>query len=248
MAPRYFALVPAAGRGDRMIGPRVSEDGGAPPPKQDLPKQYLPLAARPLIYHALAALCAVARIERVFVVLAPGDALWSRYDWSDLGDKLAPVFCGGTSRAQSVGNGLAAMMGEATEQDWVLVHDAARPCLLSSQVDALIDTVGKEDSGGILAVPVSDTLKRADGKGCIAATIERKDVWQAQTPQMFRYGDLRRALVLKRDFTDEAGAMEAIGLKPKLVKADASNLKVTYPFDLQLAEWILRNRDTDNGS
>jgi 2-C-methyl-D-erythritol 4-phosphate cytidylyltransferase len=216
--------------------------GDAGPTTQRLPKQYLPVAGRPLIYHALAALCSVSRVVRVFVALAPGDTLWGNYDWSDLDDKLRPLFCGGATRAESVANGLAAMTEEVMTTDWVLVHDAVRPCVLPSHIDALIDGVGDADCGGILAVPASDTLKRADATGRIAATIMRKDVWQAQTPQMFRHGDLCRALAENRDVTDEAAAMEALGLNPKLVEADRGNLKVTYPFDLQLAEWILQHR------
>jgi len=227
----YYALVPAAGNGARM--------GGASP------KQYLPLAGRPLIYHALAALCAAARVARVFVVLAPDDAEWSRHDWSALGPKLTPLFCGGASRAESVRNGLRATATQVQAHDWMLVHDAARPCLAPWQVDALIDAVGDDDAGGILAVPVADTLKRADAQDRIGATVARESLWQAQTPQMFRHASLRRALESHANLgavTDEAGAMEAQGFHPRLVAADATNLKVTYPLDLLLAGWILQHR------
>jgi len=212
------------------------------------PKQYLPLAGRPMIYHALAALCAVARVARVFVVLAPDDAEWNRHDWTALGPKLAPLFCGGATRAESVRNGLRATATQVQAQDWMLVHDAARPCLASWHVDALIDAVGTidgDDAGGILAVPVADTLKRADVEGRIGATVAREALWQAQTPQMFRHAYLRRALESHANLgavTDEAGAMEALGFRPRLVAADATNLKVTYPLDLLLAGWILQHR------
>ncbi|MCX7171594.1 MAG: 2-C-methyl-D-erythritol 4-phosphate cytidylyltransferase [Proteobacteria bacterium] len=227
-AAAYFALVPAAGNGARMGGER--------------PKQYLPLAGRPLIYHALATLCGVARIQRVFVVLAPDDAEWSRHDWAALGPKLAPLFCGGATRAESVRNGLRATASQVQAQDWMLVHDAARPCLAPWHVAELIDGVADHDDGGILAVPVTDTLKRADESGGISATVSREALWQAQTPQMFRHAYLRRALENHAHVTDEAGAMEALGFHPKLVAADPTNLKVTYPLDLLLAKWILQHR------
>jgi 2-C-methyl-D-erythritol 4-phosphate cytidylyltransferase len=226
-----FALVPAAGSGTRMGGER--------------PKQYLPLADRPLIFHALKTLCAVPRIAKVFVVLAPDDVEWKRLDWTSLGPKLTPLFCGGATRAESVRNGLRATASQVQAQDWMLVHDAARPCLATWHVDALIDGVGNDDEGGILAIPVADTLKRADEGGSIVATVPRADLWQAQTPQMFRHAYLRRALETHGNdpgVTDEASAMEAMGFRPKLVAADLTNLKVTYPLDLHLASWILRHR------
>ncbi|MEW5891108.1 MAG: 2-C-methyl-D-erythritol 4-phosphate cytidylyltransferase [Pseudomonadota bacterium] len=225
---RKFALVPAAGSGSRMGG--------------ECPKQYLPLAGRPLIFHTLDALCRCAEIEAVFVVLAPDDRHWGSYDWSPFGSRLKPLWCGGASRAESVSNGLAAMAGTAGDDDWVLVHDAARPCLSQAQLARLIREVGEDAVGGILAVPVADTLKRDGGDGRIGATVERSGLWQAQTPQMFRYRLLRRALEATRAVTDEAGAIEAQGHRPRLVAADITNLKVTYPQDLQLAAWILANR------
>jgi len=228
----YFALVPAAGSGARMGGER--------------PKQYLPLADKPVIYHALATLCDVPRIRKVYVVLAPDDSDWNRYDWSELGPKLAPLFCGGATRAESVRNGLRATATQVQPHDWILVHDAARPCLASWHVDALIDGVADTDDGGILAVPVTDTLKRADALGGIGATVSREALWQAQTPQMFRHTYLRRALENHASVTDEASAMEAIGFHPKLVAADPTNLKVTYPLDLLLAKWILQHRGDEN--
>jgi len=209
------------------------------------PKQYLPLAGRPLIYHALATLCSLPRISRVFVVLAPEDEEWSSHDWSDLGSKLVPLFCGGTTRAESVRNGLRATAAQVGAQDWILVHDAARPCLAPWHVDALMDAIADDEVGGILAVPVADTLKHADATNRIETTVSRSALWQAQTPQMFRHAYLRRALESHANLngiTDEAGAMEALGFRPKLVAADATNLKVTYPPDLLLAEWILRHR------
>jgi 2-C-methyl-D-erythritol 4-phosphate cytidylyltransferase len=205
-----------------------------------MPKQYLPLAGKPLIYHTLTALCRCERIDRVWVVLSPDDIWWRTYDWTSLGSKLETVFCGGATRAESVANGLAAAETAAADDDWVLVHDAARPCLSQAMLAALCDQLADDPVGGLLAVPVADTLKRADALQRVAATEPRDGLWQAQTPQMFRYGVLLRALADHPGVTDEAGAIEAAGLKPKLVPADATNLKVTYPADLRLAEFILQ--------
>lgn len=227
--PRHYAIVPAAGSGSRF---------GA-----EVPKQYLELAGKPLIYHTLKALCQCPSIERVWVVLSPGDGWWSAYDWAPLGAKLGAIFCGGASRGESVVNGLAAIAGEVVDDDWVLVHDAARPCLSQPMLDSLFDQLADDPVGGILAVPVADTLKRADGAQRIVATESRDGLWQAQTPQMFRYRLLREALAGNVALTDEAGAIEAAGFKPRLVRADASNLKVTFPADLRLAELILQGRE-----
>jgi 2-C-methyl-D-erythritol 4-phosphate cytidylyltransferase len=203
----------------------------------DLPKQYLPLAGKPMIHHALATLCDSADIATVFVVLAPDDALFHSYDWSRFGDKLQPLYCGGVTRAQSVSNGLLA--AELDADDWVLVHDAARPCLAQSDLQKLIDELRDDEVGGILAAPAADTLKRADTDGRIARTEDRANLWQAQTPQMFRAGLLMRALQSAPQVTDEASAVEALGLRPKLVESEQANFKVTYPRDVRMAELIL---------
>jgi len=208
----------------------------------DQPKQYHLLAGRPMIRHALEALCASPRIQRVFVVLAEGDESWERFDWTELGVKLSVLRCGGATRADSVLNGLDAISAALKPDDWVLVHDAARPCLSRGQLDALVEHVGEDKTGGILAVPVADTLKRSGADGRIEATVPREHLWQAQTPQMFRYGLLREALSRSRAVTDEASAVEALGYRPLLVASDTSNLKVTYPADMALAENILLER------
>ncbi|HJV93371.1 MAG TPA: 2-C-methyl-D-erythritol 4-phosphate cytidylyltransferase, partial [Azonexus sp.] len=179
---------------------------------------------------------------RVWVVLSPDDPWWSQYDWSELGAKLETVRCGGATRAESVGNGLRAAAMVAADDDWVLVHDAARPCLSAEMLAALFADLANDPVGGILAVPVADTLKRADPDRRVAATEPRDGLWQAQTPQMFRYACLSEALEKCSAVTDEAGAIEALGLKPKLVASDTTNLKVTYPADLALAAMILRGR------
>ncbi len=220
----FHALVPAAGFGARM--------------GHELPKQYLPLAGRPLIFHALNTLCSSPEIATVFVVLAPGDTQFHTYDWTCFGDKLQPLYCGGATRAESVANGLLA--SELEPDDWVLVHDAARPCLTQAHLAKLVAELRDDEVGGILAVPVADTLKRADSKGRIERTEERSGLWQAQTPQMFRAGLLTQALQQCRTVTDEASAVEALGLQPKLVLSESSNFKVTYPQDLLLAELLLK--------
>ncbi|MCS6785759.1 MAG: 2-C-methyl-D-erythritol 4-phosphate cytidylyltransferase [Thiobacillaceae bacterium] len=222
---RYHALVPAAGAGTRMGAAR--------------PKQYLELAGRPLLWYALHTLCRHPRIARVYVVLAPDDAWWGRYDW-DGGDKLMVLSCGGATRADSVRAGLAAMAGEVAGQDWVLVHDAARPCLTAALIDRLIEALREDPVGGLLAVPLADTVKRAGADARIAATVDRSGLWAAQTPQMFRYGLLTAALAQAGGaVTDEASAVEALGHAPRLVEGARSNLKVTFPEDLELAGCLL---------
>ncbi|MDD2987636.1 MAG: 2-C-methyl-D-erythritol 4-phosphate cytidylyltransferase [Zoogloea sp.] len=226
---RCFAIVPAAGSGSRM--------------RSEQPKQYLSLLGEPLIRHTLAVLCESPMIDRVYVVLSVGDQEWDRHDWSSFGDRLVPLFCGGASRADSVLNGLRAIADDTSEGDWILVHDAARPCLAPWHIEGLVRELMHDDVGGILAVPVADTLKREDSTHHIAGTVPREGLWQAQTPQMFRYVMLKRALESARQVTDEASAIEAMGLRPRLVRGDPTNLKVTFPLDLHLAEWILQHRE-----
>ena len=229
--PKLFALIPAAGSGARM---------GA-----ELPKQYLQVARRPLLYHALASLCGHPAIERVFVVLAPGDPKFAQCDWSPFAGRLEPLFCGGATRATSVFNGLMAARDEIGADDWVLVHDAVRPCLPAKALERLISTLGSEETGGLLAMPVVDTLKRADADAYVTQTEARANLWQAQTPQMFRYRLLLEALrgIDPAAATDEASAIEQLGLRPRLVLGDSRNLKVTYPQDLVLANLILESME-----
>ncbi len=224
---RYFALVPAAGAGSRLAS--------------STPKQYLSLAGRPVLYHTLRQLADHPQVEQVFVVLAPGDSQFRTADWGDLEGRMTPLYCGGETRAASVYNGLLAARDVIGGDDWVLVHDAARPCLSAEALARLIVEVGEDDAGGLLAIPVADTLKRGGGDGRVTATERREGLWQAQTPQMFRYGFLVEALRRSgpSTITDEAGAIERMGLKPRLVMGEARNLKVTYPQDLELAALIL---------
>ncbi|MGQ0578863.1 MAG: 2-C-methyl-D-erythritol 4-phosphate cytidylyltransferase [Betaproteobacteria bacterium] len=227
--PRYLALIPAAGTGSRM--------------GQTLPKQYLPILNRPLLYHSIAHLCAHALVERVYVVLAAADRWFNEYDWNPFAAKLVPLYAGGESRAETVRNGLQRIEREAAGDDWILVHDAARPCVTPELLDRLIGEIGADETGGLLAVPLADTLKRANSTARVVATEPRTGLWQAQTPQMFRYSLLRRALqsVDPADITDEASAIERLGMQPRLIASDITNLKVTYPEDLALAELILKN-------
>jgi len=222
--PNYHVLIPAAGSGSRM--------GGA------MPKQYLPLLGFPLIHHTLAVFLAHPAIARVWVVLSADDAFWP----DERHDKLGVLRCGGETRAASVLNGLQAISGSIAEDDWVLVHDAARPCLAPALLDKLLAELTHDPVGGLLAVPVADTLKRADAAGRVAHTEQREGLWRAQTPQMFRYGLLRGALQTMGTATptDEAQAIEFLGHAPRLVAGDNHNLKVTYPEDLLMAELILK--------
>jgi 2-C-methyl-D-erythritol 4-phosphate cytidylyltransferase len=226
---KFFALVPAAGSGARM---------GA-----DLPKQYLTLAGRPLLYHTLKQLAAGPQIERVFVVLSPGDAYYAKQDWQPFADRLEPLYCGGATRAASVFNGLLAVRDLVAADDWILVHDAVRPCLPAAALARLIDTLRDDAAGGLLALPVVDTIKRADAAGRVRQTESREALWQAQTPQMFRYRVLLEALraIDPAQATDEASAIERLGLQPRLVMGDTRNLKVTYPQDLEMATMILKS-------
>lgn len=228
-APRHVALLAAAGVGARMVA--------------DTPKQYLPIHGRPMLWYALQAFEHHPCIERVYVVLSPADSWWAGHDWSGL-HKLSVLRCGGTTRAQSVLNGLKAIKTEVAADDWVLVHDAARPCLSAALLDRLLIALADDPVGGILAVPVTDTLKRVGADGRIVKTVSRTGIWAAQTPQMFRYGLLLQALEqAKAEVTDEACAVEALGFAPRPVESDRSNLKVTFPDDLEVAAWRLASVD-----
>jgi 2-C-methyl-D-erythritol 4-phosphate cytidylyltransferase len=208
------------------------------------PKQYVEIAGRPLLYHALRPLALHSAIEQVFVVLAQGDDRFKRCDWREFGTRLKPLYCGGETRAASVFNGLLATRDTIGSADWVLVHDAARPCLGREELDRLFGELEDDDTGGLLAVPLTDTLKRANRESRVANTEPRDNLWLAQTPQMFRYRLLIEALRAADPAvaTDEARAIEGLGLKPRLVMGDTRNIKVTYPEDLLLAELILDNR------
>ncbi len=229
-ARHYYAVIPAAGTGSRF---------GA-----GMPKQYLPLNGAPLIQHTLQALLSDTRIAQVVVVLSPDDTHWHEACLpTGAAGRVRVVHTGGATRADSVVNGIKWLQSNlnVNQEDWVLVHDAARPCLTMTQLAGLIDALADDPVGGLLAIPVADTLKRGDTAARVMVTVDRQQLWQAQTPQMFRIGPLQSAL--SRDdlagITDEASAIEALGLQPKLVPGSLSNLKVTYPEDLRLAAMIL---------
>ena len=227
---KYWAVVPAAGVGARMGG--------------DTPKQYLPLLGQPIIAHTLSCLCNHERISGVVVVLAAGDRWWPETPMKYA--RTLMVATGGEERRDSVLNGLDTLSRRASARDWVLVHDAVRPCLRHEDIDRLMDELGKDEVGGLLATPVKDTMKRSSANNRVRETISRESLWHAQTPQMFRLGALREALRLTidedRDVTDEAQAMELAGARPRLVPGHDDNIKITRREDLELAELLLGRR------
>lgn len=226
-SPRLWALLPCAGTGSR------AGAGG--------PKQYQPLAGQPMVMHTLAAFAAVPRLNGTLVVVAPGDDF---FDSS--GATVWVADCGGSTRAASVLNGLNHLLGRGAQAaDWVLVHDAARCLVTPAQISQLIAACFDDEVGGLLALQLPDTLK-TEVQGRVAGTIDRSDKWLAQTPQMFRIGQLRQALEKAGEkVTDESSAIEALGLAPRLVPGSAQNFKVTYPEDFALAESLLLSRRTD---
>ena len=221
---RFYALVPCAGTGSR-----AGTHG---------PKQYERIAGQPMVWHTLAAFAAVRRIAKMMVVVAPGDRFFERNPTSAL-----VVACGGSTRAASVANGLYELTrAGATEQDWVLVHDAARCLITPHLIDSLIDACAQDEVGGLLARKLPDTLKIEEA-GRVATTLDRDDKWVAQTPQMFRIGLLMHALERAGGhLTDESAAVEALGHRPLLVPGGTQNFKVTYPDDFALAEAVLKGR------
>jgi 2-C-methyl-D-erythritol 4-phosphate cytidylyltransferase len=226
-AVRLWAVVPAAGVGRRL--------GAA------IPKQYLDLAGRPVIEWTLETFVMDLRISAVVVALGAEDGYWSATAFA-AHPRVRRVE-GGAERCHSVLNALDALAEEADSTDWVLVHDAARPCLRPADLDRLITALADDPVGGLLAVPVRDTMKGADGEGRIRTTLDRAVLWHAYTPQMFRLGALREALRDAIDagalVTDDASAMERIGLAPRLIEGHADNIKITRAEDLPLARFYL---------
>ena len=234
---KYFLVVPAAGSGRRFQG--------------DIPKQYAPLMGRSVIEWALAPFLIDPRCAHAVVVIAESDSAWHRVA-ARLDSERLSASPGGSERSLSVRRGLAALADRADAGDWVLVHDAARPCLDPRELEELIDRVTADGKGGLLAIRAADTLKQAQAdpeasRGPrIARTIDRADLWRALTPQMFRFGPLCAALdaahAAGRNPTDEAQAMEWAGATPLLVEGRSTNLKLTTSEDLVLAEAVLRSR------
>ncbi len=227
MSERLWAVVPAAGIGRRMGG--------------EVPKQYLELVGRRVIDHTLQRLLEHALIERVYVALSAEDPYWPQCDYA--ADPRVVRVAGGEERCHSVLNALRELRSAAAADDWVLVHDAARPCLSAGDLDRLITSLKGHPVGGLLGVPVQDTLKRVSPSGEVETTLPRSDLWQAYTPQMFRLGLLADSLAvaLQRGelVTDDASALELAGYSPLMVEGHAGNIKITRPADLALAAFYL---------
>jgi 2-C-methyl-D-erythritol 4-phosphate cytidylyltransferase len=231
-----WAIVPAAGTGTRM--------------GSSVPKQYLPLQGETVIAITIERLASFFPIKGIYVGLAEDDA-----GWADVAHQLehhaitVTTYVGGASRAETVLNGLREVGKHADADDWVMVHDAARPCVRHKDMQKLIDGVTDSDDGGILAVPISDTVKFSKEDGRIDKTVDRTHLWRALTPQFFPIDDLTRALdkaILEEAIvTDEASAMEYIGAMPRCVEGHPDNIKITYPADLELAELYLSQQQKE---
>ncbi len=232
---RYWAIVPAAGVGRRMGG--------------DTPKQYLPLLDNTVIEHALKPLLELELISRVVVCISLQDQYWPNLKVAQ--NSKIEVANGGVERCHSVMNGLLSIEPLAQPDDWVLVHDAARPCLRRNDLLLLIAQLDSDPVGGLLATPMQDTVKRAGVDQTVEQTIDRNGLWRAYTPQMFRFGLLKSALAAVLDgegvVTDEAGAMESQGHRPRLITGHSDNIKVTHPEDLALAQYFLSSGNWAQG-
>lgn len=233
--PRYFALLPAAG-----VGARMAANG---------PKQYLTVGGKPMLRHAVDAFRASPLVAHTYVVVSPDDGVIDSVLPPGL-DGVTVLRVGGATRMDSVLNGLRALDGQIAPHDLVMVHDAARPGLTPALIARLIEGVGDDPAGGLLALPVVDTIKRsapgADGGALSAATVPRNGLWSAQTPQMFSYGLLLRALGSAPDanaITDDASAVEMLGHAPRLIEGHPRNLKVTLPADIRIAEMYLAHKE-----
>jgi 2-C-methyl-D-erythritol 4-phosphate cytidylyltransferase len=224
--PRYFALLPAAG-----VGARMAANG---------PKQYLPVGGKPLLRHAVDAFRASPLVAHTYVVVSPEDGQIDAVLPPGL-EGVTVLRCGGATRMDSVLNGLRALRAQVRDTDLVMVHDAARPGLTPALIEKLVQGVGDHAAGGLLALPVVDTVKRS-ADGAAAGTVPRAGLWLAQTPQMFSYALLLRALGSAPDahaITDDASAVEMLGLAPRLIEGHPRNLKVTLPADIRIAEMYL---------
>lgn len=215
------------------------------------PKQHLLIRGRPVILHTLERLCRYPRLSGVMVGISAQDRHWQTHETeAERLPKFLGTYPGGATRAQTVLNGLNALAAHAHENDWVLVHDAVRPCVRLSDIDALVNAVEAGNEGGLLALPVADTVKRADKASQVAETVSREGLWRALTPQMFRIGILRvaleKSLSLNSEMTDEAAAIEAVGGHPQLVAGHADNIKITLAGDLALAELFLKQQEKNS--
>ncbi|MFZ3087417.1 MAG: 2-C-methyl-D-erythritol 4-phosphate cytidylyltransferase [Methylotenera sp.] len=223
---RFHIIIPAAGAGNRMA--------------TAIPKQYLPLCGKPMVSYSIQTFFACPRIATINLALSVEDYFWRNLPL-DSNSRLNLHYTGGDTRAQTVLNTLEAMRPQVAEDDWILVHDAARPGLTAALLDHLLDTLEDDEVGGLLALPLADTLKQSNADSRVQDTIPREGLWQAQTPQMFRFGLLQNALAsFNGSPTDESQAVEALGLQPKLVVGSLRNMKITYPQDLALMEVLMQ--------
>ena len=226
----FWAVVPAAGVGKRM--------------NADRPKQYLELAGKTVIEHTLLRLLSVEVFTAVAVAISEEDPYWPDLDVS--AHKKIITAAGGKERADSVLSALKAIRTVASDDDWVLVHDAARPCITTIDIHHLIDSLKTDEIGGILALSSHDTLKSVQGDNIIVGTLDRSHIWRALTPQMFRYGLLKNALEVAEGnaaITDEASALELQGMQPKIVEGRPDNIKITRPEDLALAQFYMEHQN-----
>ena len=228
---KYWAVIPAAGIGSRM--------------QADIPKQYLRIKGRFILEYTLEVFCSHPMIAGVVVVLAANDDNWRSLP--GIGHAKVMTAPGGAERFNSVLNGLRYLHQHADNDDWVLVHDAVRPCLTHADIDHLVERLREHPVGGLLALPVRDTMKRANATGEVVETVSRSGLWHALTPQMFKLAMLERAIERAISestlITDEAQAMELCGYRPQLVQGRAENIKITQRGDLPLAELFLANRE-----
>ena len=235
-AQNFWAVIPAAGAGKRM--------------QSNIPKQYLPLQQRPVLQHTLQRLANNQYISGIVVALSAHDEYWDEMNFSS--EKPVYRVNGGEERCHSVLNALNYLATLANESDWVLVHDAARPCVRDSDLNMLITSVKDNDTGGLLAIPVRDTMKRGvqhASQTVVQETVDRNQLWHALTPQMFRLGELRQALTSalaqNKLVTDDASAMELAGKAPLLIEGHSDNIKITRPEDLALAEFFLSQQEAN---
>lgn len=209
----------------------------------DRPKQYLPLLGRPILQFTLERLGSYVPLRGIFVGLSPNDVFWPSLPPLP---KVLGTFPGGQERAHTVLNGLKALMAHAASQDWVMVHDAVRPCVRHGDIDKLVSSVDGSLDGGLLGLPLADTVKRVDKMGHVVETVPRSDLWRALTPQLFPVARLRRALEAAvqqgATITDEAAAIELAGGHPRMVAGHGDNIKITLPVDIKLAEMVLKQQ------
>lgn len=228
---KIWAIVPAAGAGQRM--------------SSIIPKQYLLLGEKTVLEHTLDALLGCRQLAGVVLVLAEGDEYWRDIEPRYFGHHVVKA-TGGAERCHSVLNGLQQLAGRAAGDDWVLIHDAVRPCVRQADIGILISTLLTSNDGGLLGVPVTDTMKQVDADNGIRTTVARQGLWHAYTPQMFRIGKLRsalqRAIYKQLLVTDEASAMELAGYRPRMVLGQRDNIKITVPSDLELAAFYMQTR------